>query len=106
MDDKYQKRIEEIDRQIKEIKKNQEEWTNEDGLGPRKALYANIDIGKLEEEKERILSGRQQKIDDIKQVQQTLETLKKRAGLLKKRAYAKEIKDIDKEVEELKTVKR
>lgn len=105
MDNRYQERIEEIDKQIAEIKANQDKWTNEGGIGPRKALYANLDIEKLEEEKERILSGRQQKIDDIKQVQQTLETLKKKSRLLKRRAYSKEIKNMDKELEEIRKSK-
>ena len=105
MDDIYQKRLEAIDKEIKEIKENQNKWTNEGGIGPRKALYANLDIKKLEEEKERILSGRQEKIDNIKQVQQTLEALKKKSRLLKRRAYSKEIKGMDKELEELRKSK-
>jgi hypothetical protein len=102
LDLKYQARIRQIDARLKDLKEHQVMWARAGGVGNKMAMDAQKEIGTLMAEKERILSGRQQKIDDIKQVQQTLEALKKKASLLKKRSYAKEIKDIDKEIEELK----
>ena len=101
LEPKYVKRIEEIDEKIRSLREEQEKWKKEGGVGPRMALSAEIEIKELTEERERILSGRQKKIDSIKEVQKTLELLKKRSSFLKRESFRREIKSMDKEVESL-----
>ena len=101
LEPKYAKRIEEIDERIKGLREHQEMWKKAGGVGPRMALSAEAEIKELLAEKERILSGRQQKIDSIKEVQKTLGLLKKKSSFLKRRSFDKEIKDSDKEIESL-----
>ncbi len=105
LEPKYKKRVEEIEERIKGLKEHQTMWRKAGGVGPRMALDAQREISELESEKRRILSGLQQHIDSVKETKETLELLKKKNSILKRNKYSKEIKKLDKELDELRMSK-
>ena len=95
LDEKYGARVEEID---KELYKSQLPKLASSGMdGIRKLEYVRQRIAKLELERARILGGIQQKIDLIDMKMEKLRLLKAKAGFLKGREYAAEIKNLENE---------
>ena len=107
MEEKYQRRLLEIDKRIEDLENHITMWLKAGGRGSRMAGDARQEIANLKLEKERILDGTQEKIDKIEEKIAELKVLKsqcKALQILKKAKINKEINYY--EVQEAQTLKR
>lgn len=103
LDAKYEKRVREINKRVEDLRQHQEMWRKAGGKGYSMADKAKKEIDALLEEKERILSGRQQKIDELEDIKNILELFKKRVKTSKRREeYASEIRALKEQIKEAK----
>ena len=99
LDAKYEKRLREIDKRVEDLKEHMVMWGRAGGAGGKMAMQANSEIKELLEEKERILSGTQKRIDELEDIKNILELFKKRVKTRKrKEEYTSEIKEIKEQI--------
>ena len=101
LDEKYGARVEEIDKELFNLKSQLPKLASSGMEGIRKLEYVRQKIVKLEIERARILGGIQQQIDIINTKIEKIILLKAKAAFLEGRKYAAEIKKLEKEKLEL-----
>jgi len=87
MEEKYQRRLLEIDNRIEDLENHITMWLKAGGHGSRMAGQGRQEISELKKEKERILNGTQEKIDELKELKAQCKAIQ----LIKKAKINKEI---------------
>lgn len=102
--EKYAARVKEIDARIDDLKVHMTMWGRAGGRGGSMAMQALGEINELKREKERILNGTQEKIDNLEQEIEILRKLKNRISKLKvfrQLELSKTIKEQEQEIQML-----
>lgn len=97
LDEKYGSRVEEIDKDLFNLKSQLPKLASSGMDGIKELKTVMNSIKELEIERARILGGIQQKIDLINTKIEKLRLLKDKAGFLKGRKYAAEIENLERE---------